>query len=109
MADPIQTARQTAEAKKVLLSQADALGMEVDKRWSVDTLAEKVLEAQESAKDADLAAFAAAPKVWVFLLRDGWPVADERHNAGETIAVTQEIADKWYEAGVARPGKAPVA
>ena len=109
MADPIQNARQTAEAKKVLLAQADALGLEVDKRWSVDTLAEKVLEAQDHAKEAEKAAFAASPKVWVFLLRDGWPVEDEKHFKGETIEVTQEIADKWYEAGVARPGKAPVA
>lgn len=101
--------RDLAEPKKVLLDQAKALGLKVDARWSVDTLAERVLEAEEIAATEAKAEFNAAPKVWVFLLRDGWPVADERHNAGETIAVTQEIADKWYEAGVARPGKAPVA
>jgi hypothetical protein len=101
--------RDTAEAKKVLLDQAKALDLKVDARWSVDTLAERVLEAQELKAEAERIAFTAEPKVWVFLQRDGWPVADERHNAGETIAVTQEIADKWYEAGVARPGKAPVA
>ncbi len=100
--------RDTVAAKKVLLDQAKALGLPVDKRWSVDTLAERVLEAEEIANLAAKEAFTASPKVWVYLLRDGWPVADERHNAGETIEVTQEIADKWYEAGVARPGKAPV-
>lgn len=109
MADPIKNARQTAEAKKVLLEQAKALKLTVDPAWDVDDLALNVMEAQDKAKEADKAAFAAAPKVWVYLLRDGWPVEDERHNAGETIEVTPEIADKWYEAGVARPGKAPVA
>lgn len=96
------------EPKLVLLAQAKALGMKIDARWSVDTLAENVLLAQEAATEAEKAAFDALPKVWVFLLRDGWPVADERHNAGETIAVTEAIAEKWYVAGVARPGKAPV-
>jgi hypothetical protein len=46
--------------------------------------------------------------VWVYLLHDAWPVEDERHNAGETIEVTEAMADLWFEAGVARPGKAPV-
>lgn len=108
MADPIKNARQTADAKKLLLDQARVLSLKVDPAWNVDDLAFHVLEAEEAKTAADAAEFAAAPKVWVFLLRDGWPVADERHNAGETIEVTQEIADKWYEAGVARPGKAPV-
>ncbi len=105
MAD--EDTRKLTEAKAVLVEQAAALGLKVDARWSVDTLAEKVLEAEEAANQAAKSEFAAAPKVWVYLLRDGWPVADERHNAGETIEVTQEIADKWYEALVARPGKAP--
>jgi len=108
MADD-KPAPDTREAKEVLLAQAKALSLKVDARWSVDTLAERVLEAQEISAAEAKAEFVAAPKVWVFLLRDGWPVADERHNAGETIAVTEEIAEKWYVAGVARPGKAPVA
>lgn len=109
MADATKAARQTAEAKKVLLEQAATLGMTVDPAWDVDDLAFHVLEAQEAKAQADKAAFAAEPKVWVFLLRDGFPVEDEKHLKGETIAVTEAIADKWYEAGVARPGKAPAA
>lgn len=101
--------KNTADALKVLMDQARALGLVADPAWDVDTLAQKVLDAQEAKTAADEAAFAAEPKVWVFLLRDGWPVADEKHLAGETIQVTEAIADKWYVAGVARPGKAPVA
>lgn len=101
--------RDTTEAEKVLLAQAKTLGVKVDKRWDVDTLAEKVLEAEKAKSLAEKAAFDDDKnKVWVYLLRDGFPVADEKHLAGETIEVTQAIAERWYDAGVARPGKAPV-
>lgn len=93
--------RETAEAKTVLLDQAKALGMEVDGRWSVDTLAEKVLEAQVAKADADKAAFEAEEKVMVFLIRDCWPL-DVRHYAGETIGVPRDIAARWCAAGAAR-------
>jgi hypothetical protein len=99
--------QRTADAKGVLLDQAEALDLVVDRRWSVETLAEKVLEAQEAKKAADEAAFTKAAKVWVFLLKSAYPVEDKKHFAGETIQVTPEIADKWYVAGVARPGRAP--
>lgn len=98
----------TADAKAVLFSQADALDLSVDARWSVETLAEKVLEAQDAKKAADRAAFDGAQKVWVYLLRGAFPTEDKKCFAGETIEVTPEIAEKWYEAGVARPGKKPV-
>jgi hypothetical protein len=97
----------TAEAKAVLLQQADALDLAVDDDWSVETLAEKVQEAQEAKKAAENAAFTKAANVWVFLLRDAWRVEDEKHLAGETIQVTAAIAEKWYVAGVASPGVAP--
>jgi hypothetical protein len=107
MTDEEKAARDLVEASQVLKDQAKALDLAIDPEWDTDTLAVKVLEAQEAAAEADKAAFEAARKVPVFLLRDAWPVADERHNAGETIDVTEEIAEKWYEAGVARPGKKP--
>jgi hypothetical protein len=97
----------TTEAKKVLLEQAKALNIKVHHFWSVETLAEKVLEAQEAAKSAEEAKFEETANVWVHLLKDAWPVEDKRHNTGETIAVPSELADRWYEAGVARPGKQP--
>lgn len=93
--------RNLADAKKVLLEQAGVLGLSVDKRWSVDTLAEKVLEAQEAATETAKVAFEAARKVPVLLKRDAWPVADERHNAGETIEVPVDMAKAWIAAGVA--------
>ena len=75
--EPPVDERDLVEAKKVLLEQANVLQLAVDKRWSVDTLAEEVQEAQAAKVAADKAAFEASPgKVWVFLLRDGWAVAD---------------------------------
>lgn len=91
------------EARKVLLGQAKALGLVVDGRWSVETLAEKVLEAQETLTEASAKAIKDASDTEVFLLRDAFPVADERHRAGETITVPAEMARHWYRVGVARP------
>lgn len=90
------------EPKKVLLDQAKALDMKVDARWSVETLADKVREAQEAKAEADKAAFDAARKVPVLLLRDSWPVADERHYAGEIIEVPVEMAKHWIAHGSAQ-------
>jgi biopolymer transport protein ExbB/TolQ len=98
----------TIEAEKVLLEQAKALDLKVDKRWSVDTLAEKVLEAQNEQRDAKAADFHAKADVWVKLLRAAFPVEDERYEIGATVKVTQDMADRWYAAGVAIPGKAPL-
>ena len=64
-------------------------------------LAAKVLDAQEAKALAEKAAYEAERKTPVLLLRDAWPVADERHNAGEIINVPIDIAKKWFEAGVA--------
>lgn len=91
------------EAKKVLLGQAKALGMEVDGRWSVDTLAEKVLEAQEAKSAAEKQAIRDASDTAVYMIRDGFAVEDEKLRAGGTFNVPSEIAKRWYKAGVARP------
>lgn len=101
-----KAARDLAEASHVLKEQAKALRLTIDPTWDTDTLAAKVLEAQEAAAEADRVAFEAARKVPVFLLRDAFPVEDEKHLAGETIAVPQDMAERWFELGVARPGKA---
>ncbi len=95
--------RELDDAMKVLREQAATLDLTVDPEWDADTLAAKVLEAQEAKAAADKAAFASAAKEKVFLQRDAWPVADEKHFAGETIEVPHDIAVKWYVAGVARP------
>jgi hypothetical protein len=95
--------RELADAIKVLHEQAAVLDLAVDPAWDADTLAAKVRDAQEAKDAADKAAFEATAKESVFLLRDAWPVADEKRRAGETISVPHEIAVKWYVAGVARP------
>ncbi len=90
---------------KVLKEQARILGLTVDGRWSVDTLAEKVAEAQEAKKEADAEVIRAASDTWVYMLRDGFAVEDERLRAGGTFKVPSALADHWYECGIARPGK----
>jgi hypothetical protein len=90
---------------KVLKKQAAVLGMDVDGRWSVDTLAEKVAEAQEAKKEADAQAIRDASDTWVVMIRDGFAVEDERLRAGGTFKVPSATADRWFERGLARPGR----
>jgi hypothetical protein len=90
---------------KILKKQAKVLGMDVDGRWSVDTLAEKVADAQEAKKEADAQAIRDASDTWVFMIRDGFAVEDEKLKAGGTFLVPGDIAQRWYECGVARPGR----
>lgn len=91
------------DAVKVLRDQARSMGLEVDGRWSVETLAEKVQAAQQerSAKQAE--EIRASSDTAVFLLRNAFPVEGEKHLKGETITVPAEMAKYWYRAGVARP------
>lgn len=91
----------TKEAKKVLIEQAKVLGMEIDGRWSVETLAEKVLEAQESQADREAEAIHAASDTWVYLNRDCW-LATDRNNAGSVIRVPDELYRNWKATGAAR-------
>lgn len=105
MADDKVLQGDPVEAKKVLNEQARALGLQVDRRWAVETLAEKVAEAQEAQKLSNEDALRAEPQTPVFLLRDAWPYEDERHNAGETIDVPISIARRWIEVGVARDAR----
>lgn len=87
--------------EEVLIDQAKALDLKVDNRWSVDTLAEKVLEAQTAKAEAEKAEFGAAKKVPIRLLRDAFPVADEKHLIGEIIEVPVPLAKHWISCGVA--------
>lgn len=91
------------DPKKILLAQARTLGLEVDGRWSTDTLAEKVQEAQEASASDRANSIRKASDTSVTLLKDAWPVDDERHLAGETIKVPAEMAKRWYKVGVAIP------
>jgi hypothetical protein len=91
------------EAKKVLLGQAKALGLDVDGRWAIETLAQKVLDAQEAKTASETQAIKEASDTWVYMLRDGFAVEDEKLRTGGTFQVPECIAKRWYKAGVARP------
>lgn len=91
----------TKEAKKVLLGQAKALDLEVDGRWSVETLAEKVLEAQEAFAERQAEAVRAASDTWVFCIRDCW-LATDQHRAGSVIRAPMALYSTWKAVGAAR-------
>lgn len=88
-------------ARGVLLEQADALGLKVDERWKVETLAAKVKEAQKAEKDARKADFDKADKVRVKLRRDAFPTDDVKVRAGELCDVPRGMARAWVDSGVA--------
>jgi hypothetical protein len=96
------------EPKAILLAQARAIGLEVDGRWSIDTLAEKVEEAQILHVEKQTEDIRKSCDTWVYMIRDGFVVADEKLEAGTMAEVPEAVAERWYEAGVARPGKKPV-
>jgi hypothetical protein len=89
------------EAKKVLLGQAKALGLKIDARWSVDTLAEKVLEAQETLTEREDAAIRDASDTWVFCIRDCW-LGTEKQRANSVIKAPKELYNNWKVTGAAR-------
>lgn len=91
----------TKEAHKVLLEQAKVLDLTVDKLWSTETLAEKVLEAQASAADREQAEFDAAKKTPVLLRKNAFPIAGTKALAGTVIEVPIALAKKWLAEGVA--------
>lgn len=91
----------TKEAHKVLLEQAKALGIDVDGRWSTDTLAEKVLEAQEDQEDREQREYAAAKKTPVRLKRNAFPVVGVKAFKGEVVEVPIALAKQWLSEGVA--------
>jgi hypothetical protein len=91
----------TKEAHKVLLEQAKVLDLTVDKRWSTETLAEKVLEAQANAAEREQADFAAAKKTPVLLRKNAFPIAGQKAWAGQVVEVPIAMAKKWLAEGVA--------
>lgn len=87
--------------KKVLLGQAAALGLKVDARWSVDTLAEKVQEALETEEERNAEAVRKASDTWVFCIRDCW-LATDKQKAGSVIKAPKELYNNWKATGAAR-------
>lgn len=91
----------TSDAKKVLLAQARTLGLEVDGRWSVETLAEKVLEAQETLAEREAEAIKAASDTWVYPIRDCF-LGTEKRAAGKPFRAPKELYQNWKATGAAR-------
>lgn len=98
----IDEIRAKAQAKQTLLAQARELGLEVDKRWSVETLAEKVVEAQFMAEETAAQKIHDESDTWVCLLRGAWPTSERKHMAGEVIKVPEWMAEQWSTSGAAR-------
>lgn len=103
MTDKNEAAEQAARegARKVLEAQAEAIGLEVDGRWSVETLSEKVAEAQAAREEADKQTYKAAKKTPVRLKRNAFPVAGVKALKGDVVEVPVDLAKKWIADGVA--------
>jgi len=69
------------EAKKVLLARARQAGLEVDGRWSIDTLAEKVEEALETSEADENDRLKSLSDTWVYPIRDCF-LGTEKMRAG---------------------------
>lgn len=89
------------EERKTLLAQARALDMEVDGRWSVDTLAEKVAEAQERAQERQDEEIRKTSDTWVYCHRDCF-LGTEKNAAGTVIRAPKELYLRWKATGAAR-------
>lgn len=89
------------EPRKILLAQARALGIEVDGRWSTDTLAEKVEQAQADHAEAEDAALAASCDTWVYCNRDCF-IGTEKKLAGSVVKAPEELYRNWKATGAAR-------
>lgn len=98
----IQEIQARAEAKQNLLSQAAQLGLDADKRWSVETLAEKVAEAQVMQEHLQAEKIREASDTWVYLLKGAWPTSQQKHFAGEVIRVPEAMASQWVKSGACR-------
>ena len=86
------------EAKKVLLAQARLLGLDVDGRWSIETLA----EAHEQQADREDEAIKDASDTWVYPIRDCF-LGTEKHRAGKAFKAPKDLYNAWKATGAARP------
>ena len=94
-------AEENKEARKTLLAQARVLGLDVDGRWSTETLAEKVSEALEGKEEADQRAIEAAADTWVYPIRDCF-LGTEKKPAGGAFKAPKELYLNWKANGAAR-------
>lgn len=90
-----------SEEKKTLLAQAATVNLEVDGRWSVETLAEKVQEAIENHAQAEEKAIHAASDTWVYAVRDCF-LGTEKKPAGSVFKAPKELHQNWKSTGASR-------
>ena len=92
--------RDTSEAMSVLVSQAVTLGLTADPKWTVEQLAQKVLDAQLAQEARQNEEYQKAKKTRVLMKRDGFPLADMKVLAGQTCDIPIELAKRWLALGV---------
>lgn len=89
------------EAKKVLLARARQIGLDIDGRWSIDTLAEKVEEALEMREIDQNESIIKASDTWVYPIRDCF-LGTEKQHAGTAFKAPKALYSNWKEVGAAR-------
>lgn len=94
-------AEENKEARKTLLAQAKALGLDVDGRWSIETLAEKVAEAHDAKAENDQKAVEDASDTWVFPIRDCF-LGTEKQPSGRAFRAPKTLYQNWKANGAAR-------
>lgn len=90
-----------AEIRKTLIAQAKVYGVDVDGRWSIETLAEKVQEAIETQEERANEAIQKASDTWVYAIRDCF-LGTEKQKAGTVFQAPKELYANWKAVGAAR-------
>lgn len=101
MSNAADEARAKAEAKKTLMARAKQLGLDVDKRWSVETLSEKLEEAYLDKEEADAQALIESADTWIFAIRDVF-LGTDKHPAGSVVEVPAHLYQNWKATGACR-------
>lgn len=90
-----------SEEKKTLLAQARQVGLAVDGRWSLETLAEKVQQAIENHAEAEDKAVHEAADTWIYAIRDCF-LGTEKMKAGSVFKAPKELHLNWRATGASR-------
>lgn len=87
--------------KRTLLERARQIGLEVDGRWSVDTLAEKVEEAIVNQEDVTNEKVRKSADTWVYAIRDCF-LGTKKMPAGSVFKAPKELHANWKANGASR-------
>lgn len=89
------------EAKKVLMARARQINMEVDKRWSLETLSEKLELALLEHEEEEAEALRQSCDTWVYAIRDCF-IATEKMKTGSVFEAPKALYMAWKANGAAR-------